>query len=134
MVSNIEINESFWFSSSYEKDLLHFKKGLDLFINNFEKASTLQEYPIFLDTNVLLYFYKVSNIVKENFISFLKKNEGNVYITGHVKNEFLKSRVRVLTQLSENGPKEKTKEFHDKLLNWEDHDAIESYDFEKVSE
>jgi len=96
MVSNIEINESFWFSSSYEKDLLHFKKGLDLFINNFEKASTLQEYPIFLDTNVLLYFYKVSNIVKENFISFLKKNEGNVYITGHVKNEFLKSRVRVI--------------------------------------
>lgn len=95
-MGKVEINESFWFSSNQKSDISQLKEGLNSYINCFEKASNLEEYPIFLDTNVLLFFYKVSNKVKKNFIDFLEKNRGNIYITEHIQEEFLKSRVRVI--------------------------------------
>ena len=93
-----EINENFWFDSNCKSDISQLKTSLSLFIQNFDKASTLKEYPLFLDTNVLLLFYKVSNKVKNNFLNFLKDNIDNIYITEHVKNEFLKSRLKVINE------------------------------------
>lgn len=63
-MENIEINEEFWFLSNNEGSINHLKKGLDLYSKDFQKASNLESMPIFLDANVLLYFYKVSNKVK----------------------------------------------------------------------
>lgn len=92
----MEISEKFSFTAKFESDISHLKTGLDSYINNYEKAKNLDSMPIFLDTNVLLYFYKVSNKVKKNFIQFLRDNITEIYITEHVKNEFLKSRVKVI--------------------------------------
>jgi len=97
-MENNEINESFWLYSNCKRDISQLKTGLSLFIQNFDKATKLKKYPIFLDTNVLLFFYKVSNKVKGNFISFLKENIGNIFITEHIKNEFLKSRIKVINE------------------------------------
>jgi len=93
-----EINEDFWFDSNCKSDISQLKKSLSLFIQNFDKASSLKGYPLFLDTNVLLLLYKVSNKVKINFLNFLKDNIDNIYITEHVKNEFLKSRLKVINE------------------------------------
>lgn len=93
-----EINEDFWFDSNYKTDIAQFKHCLNLFIKDFDKASALEEYPIFLDTNVLLLFYKLSNKAKVNFISFLKQNKDKIFITEHIKDEFLKSRLKVIDE------------------------------------
>lgn len=95
-MDNVEVNDDFWFLSKCENSISHLKQGLDLYSNDFKKASKLESIPIFLDANVLLYFYKVSNKVKQNFIDFIKENIQNIYITEQVKNEFLKSRVNVI--------------------------------------
>ncbi|MBC2705137.1 PIN-like domain-containing protein [Desulfobacula sp.] len=97
-MENSEINENFWFDSNCKSDISQLKTCLSSFIQNFDKASKLTEYPIFLDTNVLLLFYKVSNKVKNNFFTFLKENIDNIYITEHIKNEFLKSRLKVINE------------------------------------
>ena len=36
--------------------------------------------------------------MKSNFWNFLKDNIDNIYITEHVKNEFLKSRLKVINE------------------------------------
>lgn len=95
-MNTIEINNDFWFLSKNKSSISHLKKGLDLYATDFQKASNLDSHPIFLDANVLLYFYKVSNKVKQNFIDFLNKNIDDIFITEHVKNEYLKSRVKVI--------------------------------------
>ncbi len=48
--------------------------------------------------------------------------------------KLLKARVRILSQLSKNGLKEDTIGFHDKLVDFSNHDAIENYGFEKNSD
>lgn len=95
-MSEFTIDENFWLLSNQESDISNLRDGLGQYIKNFEKATALEYYPIFLDTNVLLYFYKVSNKAKENFIKFVDSNINNVFITEQVKSEFLKSRIRVI--------------------------------------
>lgn len=62
-----------------------------------EQAITLQEdFPIFLDTNVLLGYYQMPILARRALYQFLKVSSERIFITDQVKREFLRHHRVVL--------------------------------------
>lgn len=61
-----------------------------------DSSSWLQEgnpMPIFIDTNVFLNIYDISEKERECFIRFLKKNKDRIYVSSQVQREYLRHRI-----------------------------------------
>lgn len=72
-------------------------KALAYYAANFNNAFKLEtKTPIFLDTNVLLSFYGMSQTAKNKLIEFLNQNNTNIYITKQIEREFLRNRVSTI--------------------------------------
>lgn len=57
-----------------------------------EWLSTTSHTHIFIDTNVLLKLYKISQENRESMLAFFNKNKDRIYICGQVGQEYLKHR------------------------------------------
>jgi predicted nucleic acid-binding protein len=70
------------------------QKALKRYADNFPDASDLKnEIPIFLDTNVLLEYYKISFTERKEIKQFLVKNKNRIYLTHQIEKEFLRHRI-----------------------------------------
>lgn len=70
------------------------QKALKTYSEKFESASNLESsIPIFLDTNVLLDYYKISFTEREQLLKFFEANKERIYLTKQVEHEFLKHRI-----------------------------------------
>ena len=61
-----------------------------------DSSSWLQEgntMPIFIDTNVFLNIYDISEKERDSFIRFLEKNKDRIYVSSQVQREYLRHRI-----------------------------------------
>ncbi|WP_440133944.1 PIN-like domain-containing protein [Chitinophaga sancti] len=91
------INSEFKFSTSHKITSDISKGALDKYLDGIERAiKMLGDWPIFLDTNILLGYYGMSQVGKENLISFIKAKKDRIYITKQIEQEFLSNRISAI--------------------------------------
>ena len=89
-----EFNEDFVFKTNHHFSIPTSQKALSLYSKNLESALNLEnDIPIFLDTNVLLDYYKISFSERDDIIKFFDENKSRIYITKQIEKEFLKHRI-----------------------------------------
>lgn len=92
--SDVIISESFCFHPEKYFSVQLYHKALDKYNENLETALNLEgDHPIFLDTNVLLDFYKLSFSEREELLKFFNVNKSRIWITSKIEEEFLKHRI-----------------------------------------
>lgn len=70
------------------------QKALKSYSDGLEIASKLDgDSPIFLDTNVLLDYYKISFSEREQLEKFFDINKDRIYLTKQIETEFLRHRI-----------------------------------------
>lgn len=90
----IEIGENLSFQPKNKPTIASIQKALKKYSEKLNEEISLQtKTPIFLDTNVLLDYYKISFSERSELVNFFKKNAGRFYLTKQVETEFLKHRV-----------------------------------------
>lgn len=99
-------------------DIKTYKECLDKYTNNFEKVLKLEtDFPIFLDTNVLLRYYSISFTAREKLFDFIDKNKHRIIITNQVQKEFLKNREDVIKKYFEQVTNKIPKDFSSDIVN-----------------
>lgn len=94
METEIRINADFCFKQDLSPSIIEIQQALDAYSNKLEDEITLEtETPIFLDTNVLLDYYKLSFSERKSLIKYFEENKNRLYITHQVQQEFLRHRV-----------------------------------------
>lgn len=89
----LKIDEQFCFLST-EVSILNSQKALKLYSEGLETAENLEDdSPIFLDTNVLLDYYRISFSEREQLQKFFEINKDRIYITKQIETEFLRHRI-----------------------------------------
>lgn len=89
-----EFKDDFVFKTNHHFSIPTSQKALSLYSSNLDSASNLEnEIPIFLDTNVLLDYYKISFSERDDIIKFFDQNKNRIYITKQIEKEFLKHRI-----------------------------------------
>lgn len=74
--------------------ILQSQKALKCFSDGYNVASNLEgDTPIFLDTNVLLDYYKISFSEREQLQKFFEVNKDRIYLTKQIEAEFLRHRI-----------------------------------------
>lgn len=92
-MTDIIISKDFCFVPSNTSILIS-QKGLKSYSDGLDKASKLEgDAPIFLDTNVLLDYYKISFSEREQLRKFFELNKSRIYLTKQVETEFLRHRI-----------------------------------------
>lgn len=94
----IKIDANLNFNARHSRSIAQRKILLEAYRTQLENALTLKEMPVFLDTNVLLYAYKISTQSKDKLLSFYKENKTNIFCTKQVQEEFLNNREHVLSR------------------------------------
>lgn len=90
----IEIGENLSFQPKNKPTIATIQKALKKYSEKLNEEISLQtKTPIFLDTNVLLDYYKISFSERSELINFFNKNIGRFYLTKQVETEFLRHRV-----------------------------------------
>lgn len=94
-MGEIVINENFTFRCRVSSIDTSFK-ALEYYVtgNNFSSEWLKEDsvMPIFLDTNVLLNIYDISQRERESFIKFLEKNKKRIILSSQVRREYLRHR------------------------------------------
>ena len=91
---SIEINENFYFDTKKDISINITNQAIKKYSDNLEVASKLENnIPIFVDTNVLLDYYKISFSERAELYKFFEQNKKNIYITKQIEDEFLKHRI-----------------------------------------
>lgn len=94
IAENFEISHNFCFSPNVKPTIATIQQALKKYSEKLEDEITLQtDTPIFLDTNVLLDYYKISFSERTELINFFKQNVKRFHLTKQVEIEFLKHRV-----------------------------------------
>lgn len=76
-----------------------YTQALSFYYDNFElDLSNESNVPIFLDTNVLLHYYKISNVARKKLYEFISANKKRIYIPNTVQFEFLENRENLIEQ------------------------------------
>ena len=89
------INDEFCFRTRY-KSLKKAKEALARYeegIKNMDNWLYDNDMPIFLDTCVLLNLYMISDIERNAFVEFIKKNKERIIIASQVEREYNRRRV-----------------------------------------
>lgn len=89
-----EFGDGFVFRTNHHFSIQISQKALSLYSENLESALNFEnDIPIFLDTNVLLDYYKISFTERDDIIKFFDENKSRIYITNQIEKEFLKHRI-----------------------------------------
>lgn len=93
-----EINEDFSFNAEMKDiSIKRINTALRKYAEGFDDALKLSsQFAIFLDTNILLDYYGMSQKEKKNLKEFLDKYKGRIIITKQVEKEFIRNRVSVI--------------------------------------
>jgi len=93
-MSTIKIDKGFSFNSRNRKTNIELhRNSLKEFEKNFDKALKLDnDFPIILDTNVLIRYYKVSFKARERLFKFINDNKDRIFITDQIQKEFTSNR------------------------------------------
>lgn len=93
MKEAIEISENFIFNFDGNIGIDDSRSVLKKYYDNFEKAFKLEnDYPIFLDTNILLNYYGMSKENKSKLKTFFEDKVDRIYITEQIEKEFQRNR------------------------------------------
>lgn len=88
------IGEGFCFRPENYFSAKLYHKALDEYNKSLNEAINLEgTCPIFLDTNVLLDFYKLSFTERDELLKFFEINKSRIWITSKIEEEFLKHRI-----------------------------------------
>ncbi|PVV59585.1 PIN-like domain-containing protein, partial [Chryseobacterium sp. HMWF035] len=99
-------------------DIKTYKECLDRYTKNFDKVLKLEtDFPIFLDTNVLLRYYSISFTAREKLFDFINENKKRIIITHQVQKEFLKNREDVIKKFFEKVTKKIPTDFSSNIVN-----------------
>lgn len=91
---NINVNEDFCFNTKKDITISITNKAIKKYSENLEQASKLgKSIPVFIDTNVLLDYYKISFSERAELFKFFEQNKSHIFITKQIENEFLKHRI-----------------------------------------
>jgi len=93
-----EICDDFVFNFANDISIETTKSVLKKFYENFESAFNLNSnFPIFLDTNILLNYYGMSLDDKSKLIRFFESKLDNLYITQQIEKEFQRNRESTIS-------------------------------------
>ncbi len=91
------INENFCFNPYANLTADISNKALRKYAESFEIAKALGgDFPIVLDTNILLGYYGMSQNEKGKLIKFITTYKDRIYITKQVEQEYLRNRLSVI--------------------------------------
>lgn len=111
----MKINEDFYFYPSENLTAAISNKALRNYADNFDTYSKLEgDIPIFLDTNILLGYYGMSQKEKEKLLAFIDKEKKRIILTKQVEKEFLRNRLSVIRK-DFFGPLNKIADDYDKM-------------------
>jgi cold shock CspA family protein len=95
--TTVKIGSDFSFIHHKSKTIFDTQCALTLYSSSYQKALKLEgDYPIFLDTNILLGYYGMSIIEKEKLIQFFENYKERIIISKQAEKEFLKNRLSVI--------------------------------------
>jgi len=98
---SVVINENFWFGAKENLSISLIDKGLSIYSDNVENEKKLESNTvIFLDTNVLTYYYKISFSEREKLRSVLEKYKNRIILTRQVEKEFIKNRTGIIRKFN----------------------------------
>ena len=90
----LKICQDFVFETNKSFSIVTSQKALELYSKKLESALGFEnEIPIFLDTNVLLDYYRISFSERAELIKFFETNKERIYITKQIETEFLRHRI-----------------------------------------
>lgn len=91
------INEDFVFSPYIKLTAQISKCSLEKYLDGIEHAIKLEgDLPIFLDTNILLGYYGMSQNEKNKLIHFIQGYKDRIYLTRQIEQEYLNNRISVI--------------------------------------
>jgi len=94
------------------------RESLEIFASNFDKALKLEnDIKIFVDTNVLIRYYKVSYKARVKLLDFFRSNAKRIFLTNQVEKEFTKNRRKNIEKYFEEVTKEIPSLFQKKIVN-----------------
>lgn len=97
----IKIDDEFWFGAKENLSINLINKGLLVYSDNKDQEQKLEnDTPIFVDTNVLTHYYKISFSEREKLRSKLEKYKDRIIITRQVEKEFIKNRTSIIRQFN----------------------------------
>ena len=95
----MNINEKFYFNPKEKLTVQVSNSALRRHTDQFEICSKLKgNFPIILDTNILLGYYGMSQQEKKKLIEFLDKFKKRIILTKQVEEEFLRNRLTVIKE------------------------------------
>ncbi|MBX2828243.1 MAG: hypothetical protein KTR22_08775 [Flavobacteriaceae bacterium] len=98
MGKEIKISKDFIFNFKNDIGIDMSRKVLKKYHENFSNAFELNDnYSIFLDTNILLNYYGMSNDNKEKLETFLKKKSKKTFLTQQIEKEFQRNRENTIS-------------------------------------
>jgi hypothetical protein len=122
--SNVLTNPN---SSKITEDLNYFKKKDNRSISDYleclkkisKKKINLSdtEFPIFLDTNILLRYYEISFLERKALYDFIEKFQKRIILTNQVQYEFLTNREKVIENYFEQITKNLPEKFRSDVIN-----------------
>lgn len=90
----MNVNNDFSFDIERFVPIAETQKALKKYSEGLKDAELLSnDIPIFLDTNVLLEYYKISFAERREVKEFFLKNKDRIYLTHQIEKEFLKHRI-----------------------------------------
>jgi len=93
----VSIDKDFYFNLNRNITAGIVNTALRQFAECFEEAKKLNgDYPIFIDTNILLGYYGMSQNEKGKLIQFLTQYKERIHITSQIQNEYLRNRLSVI--------------------------------------
>lgn len=118
-MDDIKIKEGFSFKSGIEKTTLpEYDDALNNYYSNFESSYNLEnDIPVFVDTNVLIHFYKISLTAREVLYKFFNENKHRIYITKQVQKEFIRNREKNIDDFYSGAQKNISKQFNTDVIN-----------------
>ena len=89
-----EISKDFYFGYEFAySSVQKHKKLLKYYESTAEKVIDLKvKIPIFLDTNVILRYYKISFTKRKMLLGFFRKHKNQIILSNEVQNEYLRNR------------------------------------------
>ncbi len=92
------ISNEFSFKSKTEQSSISkYQKCLELYENGFDEIKALKgDFPIFLDTNILLRYYSISFVAREKLFKFISEYSSRIILTSQVQKEFIKNRESII--------------------------------------
>jgi len=96
-MNDLKVNNRFCFNSDNHLAILDVFQAFEYFNKNIDNAKSLKlDVPIFLDTNVLADYYRISFSERLKLKQMLEQYKDRIYITKQIEKEFLSNRIGII--------------------------------------